>query len=189
MSDKRWPDMSDAEKAQAVAEWKQRYGITYEKTAAGITFIIDKTKWGHGPWQHEPDRIEWRHLGLPCLIARNSGGGNLCGYVGVPPGHPWHGKDYSDLDNVDVHGGLTYSRGCAEVGAVCHVPAPGEPDGIWWLGFDCAHSGDSRPGWADHFKFQEEYSVYRDVEYVRREVERLAEQAAHPQTLEGTPTP
>ena len=32
-----------------------------------------------------------------------------CGYIGVPKGHLWHGMDYDDLRDVDVHGGLTWS--------------------------------------------------------------------------------
>src|SRR3990167_548793 len=35
--------------------------------------------------------------------------GTLCGYLGVPPNHPWYGKHYNNID-CDVHGGLTYSE-------------------------------------------------------------------------------
>jgi len=31
-----------------------------------------------------------------------------CGYVFVPPGHPWHGEAYGDIV-VEVRGGLCYS--------------------------------------------------------------------------------
>jgi len=124
-----------------------------------------------GPWQGEPDRLEFEHAGMPCLLLRNS---SWCGYVGVPPGHPWHGRDYDEvLPYPDVHGGLTYAASCN--GLICHVPKPGESDDVWWLGFDCAHSGDlclyslvlDRP---------RGYETYRDIGYVRRETERLAEQ-------------
>lgn len=33
--------------------------------------------------------------------------GHLCGYIGVPKGHPWYGKDH-DMIEANVHGGLTY---------------------------------------------------------------------------------
>lgn len=35
---------------------------------------IDKTTWGEGPWQHEPDRVDWydEGTGLPCLMIRNA---------------------------------------------------------------------------------------------------------------------
>lgn len=55
-----------------------------------------KPSWGPGPWEEEPDKRQWTDpaTGLPCLIVRNRLGG-LCGYVGVPPSHPWYGRDYS----------------------------------------------------------------------------------------------
>lgn len=96
-----------------------------------------------GPWVDEPDRVEWRHRGLPCLITRQPEQGHLCGYVAVPPGHPWHGVHYRELSEVYVHGGLTYADPCFE--NVCHVPQQGEPDNVWWFGFDCAHYGDLPP--------------------------------------------
>jgi|SRR5579884_668190 len=61
--------------------------------------------------------------------------GYRCGYVRVPRGHPWHGKDFDQID-ADVHGGLTF----AEADAECDK---GSDDG-WWIGFDCAHAGDAR---------------------------------------------
>jgi hypothetical protein len=121
---------------------------------------VDKSEWGDGPWQNEPDKIQWRDeaTGLPCLVNRGPSGA-WCGYVGVPPSHPAYEVDYDDVyelaggypdgyDRISVHGGLTYSRHCAhgpEESSICHVPEPGEPDNVWWLGFDCAHSGDLAP--------------------------------------------
>ena len=95
-----------------------------------------------GPWHSESDHEDFRSPGgLPCILHRSSLGA-WCGYVGVPPGHPWHGKDYGDLTDPfpEVHGGLTYSDRCQ--GPICHIPQPGESDDVWWLGFDCNHSGD-----------------------------------------------
>jgi hypothetical protein len=135
-----------------------------------------RKKWPDGPWNHEPDRVEWRsEHGFPCLILRSRLGA-LCGYVGLPPGHPMHGKEYGDVP-VDVHGGLTYAEHCN--GEICHVPAEGEPDDAYWLGFDCAHSQDIAPYMlvgGVNMTFQ--WSEYRSVAYVRAETERLAEQLA-----------
>lgn len=154
--------------------------------SAEVSLGAEKKKWGPGPWQDEPDRLEFEHVGLPCLIVRSSRSGVLCGYVAVPPGHPWHGKNFGDVDG-DVHGGLTYSAKCA--GRICHVPKPGEPDDVWWLGFDCSHLYDVRPGDAALFASLPQYataaalmraepgSVYRTMPYVRGECARLAEQA------------
>lgn len=132
-----------------------------------------------GQWDSEPDRVEWREYGLPCLIVRGPSGA-LCGYVGVPAPHPAHGKDSGDVE-VHVHGGLTYSSRCA--GVICHVPEAGESDDAWWLGFDCNHSGDisiTEEKWAArdgvrYFGHRFGYS-YKHIEYVRNEVTSLARQ-------------
>lgn len=114
---------------------------------------IDKAAWGDGPWKDEPDKRQWRDetTGLPCLAVRHAVGGHWCGYVGVPPGHPWHGLKYSDEGLVaSVHGGLTFTSGCQHEAdpsiGVCHIPGEGETDDLWWLGFDCAHAFDLAPG-------------------------------------------
>lgn len=152
---------------------------------------VDRSIWGAGPWQDEPDRVEFEHAGLPCLALRNHHG-IWCGYAAVPPGHPLHGKPYDEID-VDVHGGLTYANVCA--GHICHVPKPGEPDNVWWFGFDCGHGGDFSPGMHASLQlhgFREGnydhatavaaatwlVEVYRDLPYVRAEIERLAGQLA-----------
>jgi len=144
---------------------------------------IDKTSWGPGPWQDEPDKEQWADAatGLACLVKRNHFGA-LCGYVGVPEGHPWHGKGYDDVP-ADVHGGLTYADLCQEGPegqTICHVPAPGEPEPLWWLGFDCHHAWDAAPGMDARYRdFTHDPGVtYKTVAYVKAECARLAEQAA-----------
>ena len=140
---------------------------------------MDKSTWGEGPWQHEPDKVEWRSYGFPCLIVRGPGG-QLCGYVAVNPGHPWHGKDCDDVE-VLVHGGCSYDGKCQPDGHICHVPKPGESDDVWWLGFDCAHGGDYIPrlGFAVHLLLGYDLNTeaYRNLAYVTAEVESLAAQA------------
>lgn len=134
--------------------------------------IIDKSKWGDGPWQAEPDRAEWEYAGFPCLAVRHSRSGHWCGYVGVPPNHPLHGKSY-DVPNVAIHGGLTYAAACD--GHVCHVPKAGEPENVWWFGFDCQHSGDLAPGTPKEFRLYEDWD-YMTLLRVQNETNRLAEQ-------------
>lgn len=151
---------------------------------------IDKSEWGDGPWQAEPDKVQWKDTatGLPCLAVRHRSSGHWCGYVGVAEGHPSFGRDYDDVP-ADVHGGLTFASHCqegpeAEAEGVCHIPDPGQPDRVWWLGFDCAHGGDLTPA---HEARMAEYpglrpflraGVYRDLEYVRGECAGLAKQLA-----------
>ena len=146
-----------------------------------------------GPWTDEPDKIQWpdADTGLPCLIVRQDAFGSLCGYVGVPPEHPFHECGYDDLydlyDVPSVHGGLTFSGSCQvdehgpiveTVGRVCHVPDPGEPHDVWWFGFDAAHYGDFSP-----YRISPRYegifgaghmSTYRDVPYIKTECRYLA---------------
>lgn len=132
----------------------------------------EKATWKEGPWTTEPDKMQWQdeETGLPCLIVRNRSGA-LCGYVGVPKGHPFHAVDYHncskeecgevDEDGIksyhsycdhspshvlDAHGGITFSGFCQESEhGICHVVEPGEDDKVWWLGFDTAHGGDIIP--------------------------------------------
>jgi hypothetical protein len=128
----------------------------------------DKSKWTHGEWDNEPDRKDFIHTGYSCFILRN-GSGNWCGYVGIPSTHPSFGKDYDDVP-VNVHGGLTYANKCGP--PICHIPEPGMPDDVWWLGFDTAHSGDASPLTLLNFK----HGVYRNMEYTINETKQLAEQ-------------
>lgn len=56
--------------------------------------FLPKALWGDGPWQQEPDRLEFEHAGLPCILNRAPVTGAWCGYVGVPPGHKLYGIWY-----------------------------------------------------------------------------------------------
>jgi hypothetical protein len=138
-----------------------------------------RADWGHGPWDDEPDREEWRdgHTGLPCLARRNFCG-VWCGYVAVSPGHPWHGREYDEID-ASVHGGLTFAAPCdpdeSEPDRICHVPLPGEPDDVWWLGFDCGHvTIDLVPAFRNFSGL--DGGTYRTLSYVRNVCADLAEQ-------------
>lgn len=125
-------------------------------------------------WLDEPDRDEFEHAGLKCLILRHHELGHLCGYVAVSKGHPCYGKDsermpYDDLFPVEVHGGLTFSR----VGN-----GDTWPTGFWWLGFDCAHAWDLVP-FMEELKANlghTEHGIYKNFQYVKQETEALADQ-------------
>jgi len=151
------------------------------------TMADEKATWGPGPWTDEPDKEQFTDegTGLPCLVKRNHFG-SLCGYVGVSEGHPWFAKDYSDLP-ANVHGGLTFADFCQEgdeAQAICHIPGPGEPDRVWWLGFDCGHAWDVAPAMdaREHGRGWEPIRMpdtsYKTVGYVKAELARLAAQAA-----------
>lgn len=149
--------------------------------AENLNFTVDKTGWDDGPWNDEPDRVDFKHAGFACLMLRNRHSGNWCGYVGVPNGHPAYGQDYNAVD-VECHGGLTYGNKC-DGAHICHVPEPGEPDDLFWFGFDCHHAWDRAPGYEATLRqhglgWVDPDASYRAAPYVRREVEGLAEQLA-----------
>lgn len=90
------------------------------------------------------------HVGFEWQTVHNNNQ-HRCGYIKVLPGHPWFGKGYScdcddhysnpdaackRLESAEVHGGITF----AAHGKAC--PTHGE-EAEWWVGFDCAHSGDA----------------------------------------------
>lgn len=135
--------------------------------------LSDRLKKNSGPWNNEPMRKEFKHLGFDCLIQRGPVGA-WCGYVAVSKGHPWFEKHYDAVD-AEVHGGLTFSEHCG--GLICH---PSDNDTVWWLGFDCSHSGDIAPlVGLDLPRFERyfERDIYRDEAYVTEEVKNLAKQA------------
>lgn len=122
-----------------------------------------------GTWSREPDKLRFSHVELPCLIRR----GPLwqwCGYVDLPPKHPWHGKEYDDID-AEVHGGLTYAQSHGR---------------RWRIGFDCAHCWDLLPTDADP-RIKAFYAAmkaigghattYKTVAFATAETKRLAVQA------------
>lgn len=111
------------------------------------------------PWTQEPDYAEFTLNGFTCVIRRPHVRGHLCGYVGLPKGHRAFGQDYDEIE-VDVHGGLTYaSHGMFEY------------DGprLWWVGFDCYHSGD----FSSYYSKSDRDEVYRTFGYVFLQLQSL----------------
>lgn len=120
-------------------------------------------------WMDEPNRQEFEHAGLKCLILRNPELFHLNGYVALPKGHPWYGKGYDDID-VEVHGGLTFAR---------EGNGHEWERGYWWVGFDCAHAWDLVPQILELVgRGPGPHETYRNFAYVRGEIQSLAEQLA-----------
>jgi hypothetical protein len=136
---------------------------------------LPKSEWSPGPWQDEPDEFNWKdeRTGLPCAIKRNPFMGHLCGYVGIPPTHPFFGWDHDDhipirpedmtgsVDDVgvmtmfgyalsggDKHGTIPLCMTLKVHGGITWSgELPWSDDGRWWwYGFDCGHAGDGLPG-------------------------------------------
>ncbi len=133
----------------------------------------------------------WKAHGLDCAVLRMDMG-HRCGYVNVPPEHPWHGIAYNaeaPEGSADVEGRTLDDAGMGGMIALlggekgveqwsdrieAHVAVHGGltfsntsagdlPEG-WWFGFDCAHLDDTPDYWTE--------------ERVAQEVEKMAEQVA-----------
>ena len=72
-----------------------------------------------------------------------NGWGN--GYVAVPPSHPLWGVSYFDLEDIDVHGRLTYSE-MNDVPGI-FIDHPEIPNNYWVFGFDTKHWDDTEKKW------------------------------------------
>jgi hypothetical protein len=177
--------------------------------AQEIYFVDGAKPREDGPWLGEADKVAWRDpaTGYECIMMRATHGGYLGGYVGVPCSHPLYGFESNALPfelGIEVHGGLTYSRICAdgpsperrikqEAQRICHTPrapvryeptvhATGyrvEDPHAWWFGFDCNHTYDMIPtdkSRSSRFLGAEVGCIYRDDAYVCTEVLDLAAQ-------------
>lgn len=71
---------------------------------------VNKDDWGDGPWQDEPDKIQWVDPDtlLDCLIVRGPAGA-LCGYVGVDETHPLFKVGYNKC-SMPARGQSRYRR-------------------------------------------------------------------------------
>jgi hypothetical protein len=150
-------------------------------------------RFGDGEWIDEPDRIDFEHRGINCLILRN-GFGALCGYCQIPEGHKYHGKDPDNIP-YEVHGGLTFAGAFERIASM-----------DYWIGFDCNHSQDLTPSVEvmkktvekcilrrrQHLEIEmvnillkaneiKRPSTYKNIDYVAAECRKLAEQIANDQ--------
>lgn len=83
--------------------------------------------------------------------------GYRCGYVGVPEGHPWYGKDddCEGPNKVQCHWGLTYA------GDGRHFLPEDDDSNFWYFGFDCGHYCD-----VQDCETARRYSLVNDNEYL-----------------------
>lgn len=148
----------------------------------GNNLVIEKEKLSNGPWdkdieeypyhgeteEERKEKYEWidEETEYKCSIKRNMYW-NWLGYVELPKNHPYYDKNYVDIEqNFNVHGGLTYGENGK-------------------FGFDSGHLEDLSPGkiYMDHqmndelTRFRNMYNrvaSYRDYDYVKKEVKKLA---------------
>ena len=125
---------------------------------------------GVKPWLSEPD--SWLHIdddGL-VLAAVRAGVGWWRGYLGIHKA-----MDHNRLRGIRAHGGLTYKKaespGSLTTTMLMALSVSGYEMPVFWIGFDYGHRGDMVPqqGWI-------EVGIYRDLEFVRGEIQRMADQ-------------
>jgi len=122
----------------------------------------------------------WNHTEYTCVIVCTSLG-HRCGYVGIPSTHPLYEVAYMDVDDIEVHGGLTYSGfGDFEYPVFQNVK-----NAKWFLGFDTGHYVDAPdPEILKMFdvptqlfpSFHHTKSTVKTNDYCINEVKKLAEQ-------------
>lgn len=122
----------------------------------------------------------------PSVIVRHPDSGTWNGYVSIPEGHRYHGKDIRDWvaqvtecgnivtrtmgEAFTVHFGVSYSGG--------DLPTFSydiDIEGNWWIGFDCNHYTDLAPNYI-HGEVSD--YVYRTEEFAEEHTRSLSEQVA-----------
>ena len=110
---------------------------------------------------------------VACVVVAYNGvtgrASHRCGYVAIKRGSEAFRKHYSELMNIDAHGGLTFSEATLKL---CDL------DDVWWIGFDCMHNGDRviDPGPQD-VVFPDD--KVRSLEYCIYQCEHIAQQVAY----------
>lgn len=122
----------------------------------------ERRGWPSGPWDTEPDGIQWMRGGYRCEIVRSATGAWL-GYVYIRAGHPWNGLHYDSLPSL--FDGRCLSKAAPE------VDDAGEPTGCWVVGFHCDETSDLAPLLP---ALHRRNPVYRDQAYAVAMTENLA---------------
>ncbi len=94
-----------------------------------------------------------------------------CGYVLLDKDHPWYGSNIDDHQDIDVHGGITFSKEAYWIPIVSENIMDISPESkLWAIGFDAAHLGDKTA----YIDYPED--TFKDVDYMTNECESLAKQ-------------
>lgn len=96
---------------------------------------LDRSSWGSGPWDNEPDYHEVRYRGYKIVLVR-SNLGFWCSYIGIPTKSKWSTEEY--YDQINTAWGVTWNETALPWGE-------SEKD-TFYIGFDYGHSSDYVPG-------------------------------------------
>lgn len=88
----------------------------------------------------------WEHAGLQCAIApagcNPNGGTAYNGYVRVPQGCDWHGRDYDTINQIMWDNEDDWPEAARLVGGASELTYSNR---YGWIGFDTLHAGDRWP--------------------------------------------
>lgn len=108
------------------------------------------------------------------------------GYVAVPPENKYHGRSYEDMDEFDVHGGITFSEPATYPDVMNGREIKQEYIGKrnkllekaefisdnteigddWWIfGFDTVHFGDNKYDWDRQAVIDETLSLMEQLNH------------------------
>lgn len=106
------------------------------------------------------------------------------GYVAVPPQNKYHGRSIKDMEDFNVHGGITFSqpaiypdrmngmeinekyigkRNCILTEAEFITENTEIGDDWWIFGFDTAHYGDNKDNWDKQAVIKETLSMMKEL--------------------------
>ena len=106
------------------------------------------------------------------------------GYVAVPPENKYHGKNFNDMEDFEVHGGITFSEPAIYPnvmnGRKINEKYVGKRNAIlekaefitentevgddWWIfGFDTVHWGDNKYNWDKQAVIEETLSMMEQL--------------------------
>jgi hypothetical protein len=122
-------------------------------------------------WETEPDSEDFTYNGFVCKIFRDLDFKSLCGFVKIPSTMFYYRKNYDHecFSTILIHGGLTSS------GYLRAYPGLENEKG-WWIGFDCGHSIDYKPGAHTYYSKANPETMYKNFDYVRSHLKYLVDQ-------------
>ena len=117
-------------------------------------------------WENEPNRKEGKYKGMTYLVLRHPTSLHLCGYVRLPERSRLRKIGYDDI-RIDTHCGLTFAGNLSN-------------EKGYWIGFDCAHSGDISPymwkGYDYGTKVIFKDYTYKNIAYVEKWCRKMIDQ-------------
>lgn len=145
---------------------------------------LNKKTFPKGVWMSEPDLCYWEHRNLACLNIRDMSLGVWKGFVGVEPGHLFHGKSVEDILKMDEAMEIFFSvyGGICSAGSL--IPKYKNYNrNLWWIGIETSHGSDLMPLLkldmqnADIARTVAD-QTYKDFSFIRRETNKLAKAIA-----------